>query len=444
MKNLFRKNKLIVLSLILIAIISAAALGNGAYDFFTVKVSAQGSGGGGRGSGEGAARADRDSESTEITAVEVVEVKKDDFFIYTTVTADSEAYEEVQLTPRVQEVVTEVAVKVGDTVQAGDSLIKLDARSSQISVIQAEAALKSARANLQQALNGARREEISRLEAQLMQAESELKLRRENYERQKELFEEGYLSQEEIDQANNQLVAAQSSYQSALKNLEITEAGATNEEIAQLEAQVTQAEASLDSAKLKMSYTEINSPITGIVSELNAQRGQFLSGGTAAVVSNINKIKLTAYVSENNINRLETGDQIIVDFTAIEADFRGEIKSISPRTAANRRSFPVEIIVENLDHIIKAGMTSQLSIPVERAADSIIIPQNALLEDSSGYYAFAAVKGKAERRNLEISLENEKNAAVSSGLKAGEKVVTLGKESLSDGDSINVVNRGDN
>ena len=456
MKKFLRKNRVLAVSLILMAVISAAALGNGFYDFFVTNVSAQGpgpGGGGGMGGGQGAGNPEMSKEAAaeeetdnaaEAAAVEVAEVKKDNFYIYTTVSAESEASEEVMLSPRIQEIVTEVAVNVGDSVEAGDRLIKLDSRSNEISVIQAEASLKSAEANLQKALNGPREEEISRLEAQLEQAESELKLRRENYERQQELFEEGYLSQEEIDQANNQLVAAQSSYQSALKNLEMTKAGATKEEIAQLESQVTQAEAALESAELKLSYTEINSPIAGIVTEINAQRSELLSGNSAAVVSNIDKIKLTAYISENNINSLQAGDQVIVNFTAIEADFTGRIKSISPRTAANRRSFPVEIIVDNPDNIIKAGMTSQVSIPIDRAADSIIIPQNALLEDSSGYYAFVAKAGKVERRKLEISLENENNAAVSSGLAAGEKVVTLGKEGLSDGDSIQVVNRGDN
>jgi multidrug efflux pump subunit AcrA (membrane-fusion protein) len=444
MKKLIRKNRLIAVILILVAVISAAALGTGFYDLFITTVNAQGPGGGNGRVFSPDAKNEIESETAEVIAVEVTEVKKGDFFIYTTVSADSEAFEEVMLTPRIQEIVTEVAVSLGDSVQAGDNLIKLDSRSNQISVIQAEASLKSAKANLQKALNSPREEEVSRLEAQLKQAESELKLRRENYERQKELFEEGYLSQEEIDQANNQRIAAESSYHSVLKNLELTEAGATEEEIAQLEAQVTQAEASLESSKLRMSYTEINTPITGIVSELNARRGQLLSGGTAVVVSNINKIKLTAYVSENNINKLEIGDQVLADFTAIKSDFTGEIKSISPRTAASRRSFPVEIIVENPDQIIKAGMTSQVSIPIERAADSIIIPQNALLEDSSAFYTFVVADGKVERRDLEISLENENNAVVSSGLKVGEKVVTLGKESLSDGDSINVVNRGDN
>ncbi|TDO71321.1 RND family efflux transporter MFP subunit [Halanaerobium saccharolyticum] len=439
MIKMIKENKLIAVALILAALLGAVSSGTGLYNIFLSTVNAQGPGGAQRPAGTEVEK----STEKQAVAVETVEVVKDDFYIYSTVSAQSEAYEEVALTPRVQEVVTEVLVNVGDRVEKGDLLIKMDARSNQISVIKAEASLKSAEASLQQAVNRPREEEIAKLEAQLAQAESELKLRKENYERQKQLFEEGYLSQEEIDQANNQLVAAQSSYQSALKNLEMTKAGATREEIAQLESQVTQAEAQLEEAKLQKSYTEINSPIKGIVAEINAQRGQMLGNSTAAVISNIDQIKLMAYVSEKNVNSIIPGDQVKVDFTALAKEFTGEIKNISPRAASDRRSFPVQIVVANPDNIIKAGMTAQVSLAIDRAENSIIIPQNALLEDSEGYYAFVAQNGQAKRRNLEISLENEDNVAVSSGLKAGEEVVTLGKESVSDGSKIKVVRRVD-
>lgn len=446
MIKIIRENKLIAVILIMVALLGAQSFGSGFYDIFLNTVNAQGSGGGqGMGSGRGQEAAEEGEKQSdqEAAAVETAQVVESDFFLYSTVSAESKAYEEVALTARVQEIVREVLVEVGERVEAGDSLIKMDSRSNEISVIQAEASLKNAEANLQQALNGPREEEIAQLEAQLEQAESELKLRRENYQRQKQLFEEGYLSQEEIDQANNQLTAAQSSYQSTLKNMEMTKAGATKEEIAKLESQVTQAEAQLELAKLQKSYTDINSPITGIVAEVNAQRGELIANNTAAIISNIDRIKLTAYVSEKNINSIIPGDQVKVDFTALEAEFTGEIKNISPRAASSRRSFPVEIVVENPDNIIKAGMTAQVSLPIARAENSIIIPQNALLEDAAGYYTFVAQNGQALRRDIEISLENEDNAAVSSGLEAGERVITLGKESLSDGSRINVVNRGD-
>ncbi|RAK04110.1 RND family efflux transporter MFP subunit [Halanaerobium saccharolyticum] len=437
MIKMIKENKLIVVTLIVL--LGAVGSGIGFYNIFKSSVNAQGPGGSPPPSGS----AGDDSAQEQTVAVETAEVMEGDIYIYSTVSAQSEAYEEVALTPRVQEVVIEVLVNVGDRVQTGDSLIKMDARSNQISVIQAEASLKSAEASLQEAVNGPREEEIAQLEAQLAQAESELKLRRENYERQKQLFDEGYLSQEEIDQVNNELVAAQSSYQSALKNLEMTKAGATEEEITQLESQVTQAEAELEQAKLQKSYTEINSPIKGIVAEINAQKGQMTDNNTAAIISNIDRIKLTAYVSEKNINRLTSGDQVKVGFTALEREFTGEINNISPRAATDRRSFPVEIVVENPDNIIKAGMTAQVSLPIDRAKESVIIPQNALLEGAEGYYTFVVSNGQAERRDLEISLANEDNAAVSSGLEAGEIVITLGKENLSDGSRINVVNRGD-
>jgi hypothetical protein len=88
MKKFLRKNRVLAVSLILMAVISAAALGNGFYDFFVTNVSAQGpGGGGGQGAGnpemskEAAAEEETDN-AAEAAAVEVAEVKKDNFYIY--------------------------------------------------------------------------------------------------------------------------------------------------------------------------------------------------------------------------------------------------------------------------------------------------------------------------------------------------------------------------
>lgn len=415
--------------LLLIILTSAAFLGISAYNIFLNTANAQ-------------RPVPRENEQ-EATAVEVEKIKKDNFYIYTTVSAVAEASEELNLTPRLQEVVTEVKVDMGQEVEAGELLVQMDSRSNEISITQAEASLKSAEASLQKAKNGPRQAEIEQLEAQLTQAKSELKLRRENYERQKQLFEEEYLSQEEIDQAHNRLIAAQSSYQSALKNMELTKAGASKEDIAQLESQLTQAKAQLEQAKLQLSYTKIKSPIKGIVSQINARPGQMIGNGVTAVISNIEKIKLTAYVSEQNINDLMVGEKAKVNFNAIDDNFEAEIISISPRTAENRRSFPVELMVENSNKIIKAGMTSQVSLIVDRAENSLIIPQNAILNNEKQPYIFVIDGEKARKIKIEILLEDEDKAAVSADIKAGSKIVTLGKESLSDGSSVDIIERGD-
>jgi multidrug efflux pump subunit AcrA (membrane-fusion protein) len=437
-------NKKVIFLILILFLISALTLFNIGEIGLRNNVLAQGTGGGqGGGAGSGAANSGDESESAAL-AVETVKSKKGDFTDQITVSALAEAAQEVEVMPRIQEVVNTVNVKIGDRVEAGDILIEMDNRSRELDLLNAEASLKKAKADLQSALNGARKAEIEQKEAQLHQTESELKLREENYQRKKQLFEEEYISKQELDQSANEVTAARSSYLSALKSLEILKMGASAEEIAALESQVSQAEINLERARLNSSYSKVEAPISGIVADLNVEKGQLLSNQRIAVITNIDQIELLAYINELNVNKLITGEEVNVNFRSLNRDFNGIIASISPRTADNRQSFPVRIIVENPENIIKSGMSAQVELITARAKNMVLVSQNAVLEDNGTKYVFLLKDGKVKKQVIEISAENEDIAVIKSGLEAEQEVVTTGKENLNDGMTVNVVSRGDN
>lgn len=411
--------------------------------FFASEIYAQG-GGSGQGGGGGGMGSGGEAAETDAVAVETTESIIGKFSDYTAVTARAEAGAEVELTARLQEVVTDVYVEIGDRVKEGDILIELDDRKTDLKVLQAEASLQNVKANLQSAVNGARPQEIEQKEAQLEQVESELKLQEEDYSRKKQLFEEGYISQQELDQSANSYTAARSSYRSALKSLELLKMGAREEEIISLKSQVKQAEANLEQAKIEHEYSKISAPISGIISQINVEKGQMAFSGTAAVITDIDKIKLTAYVNEIDINKIKAGEEVRIHFKSLQRSFSGIIKSISPSTAENRQSFPVIIAVDNPENIIKAGMSAQVELRTARAENAVLLSQNAVLEENGINYVFLIRDNKAVRREVVIAVENEETAVVKEGLNAGEEVITLGKDNVSDGTPVKVVNRGEN
>jgi multidrug efflux pump subunit AcrA (membrane-fusion protein) len=436
-------NKKILYLVFIVFLISGLILADNGEIKFINTVAAQGTGGGqGGGAGRGAAGTEDDSET--LVAVETIKSRTGDFTDRITVNAQAEAANEVEVMPRIQEVVNLVNVKIGDRVETGDILIEMDNRNNEFDILNANASLKKAEADLQSALNGAKTEEIEQKEAQLAQAESELKLREENYRRKEQLFNEEYISKQELDQAANEFTAARSNYLTALKSLELIKMGASEEEIAALESQVAQAEVNLARARLNSSYSKVSAPISGIVADLNAELGQLLSNQRIAVITNIDQIELLAFINELNVNKLITGEEVRVSFRSLKREFMGVIASISPRTADNRQSFPVRIIVENPDNIIKSGMTAQVELITARAEDVILLNQNAVLEDNGIKYVFILKDGKVKKQEIEISDENEDIAVIKSGLEAEQEVVTTGKENLKDGMAVNVVNRGDN
>lgn len=432
------KKTYFIFSFILI-LVSVSLLSNFFITVDHAAVYAQGGGGGGGGGGQGA-ESNSDADSA---AVEIVESFRGDFTDEITVTAKAEAKNEVKITSDIRDFITSINYQLGDEIQKDDVLIELDTSDSELDILEAEAALKSAEADLEEALNGPLKAEIEQQEARLKEAESDLKLQQENYQRQKELYTEEYISKQELDLAANKLTAAESSYISADKALELLKAGTREEQIKKLESQKLRAEISLKRAFKNQNDRNIEAPISGIVSYINAQIGEKITAETAAIITDISQIELTAYISELYINDLERGEIIKAYFNSIDQEFEGEIIGISPRTAESRNTFPVKMKINNPEKIIKAGMNASVELITARAKDVVMISQDALLEEDGQNYIFIINNSTAERREVEVSLENEDYAVIIFGLKEGQKAAAVGKENLRDGITVTTAAGGE-
>lgn len=382
-------------------------------------------------------------QTNTVVSVEVEEVQSGSLANYVTVTGEARPYREVGVVPRLQEGVEKINVQVGDSVKKGDILLELKKEDELIAVEKAEAALKIAQANLQNTLNGSREEELHQLRAKLDAAKSDLELTQTNYDRYKELYDKEYISKQFFEEASNELTAAKSSYESARQSLKLAEAGSTSEEIKSLEGQVEQAQASLKADKLDLARATISAPISGIISDLDIEVGEISASSAVITIADLSRVKIETYISEAAVNKIKVGEDVDVDFEALEDKFTGEITSISPVADSTKKRFPVEIVVNNPNTIIKAGMYATIKLKTDRVYDQIIIPQNAVMEENGAEYVFIVKDNQAKRVEVTTGLSSEDGVAILNGLQAGEQLVITGQEYLKDGLEVKVVNRGD-
>ncbi|WP_018247507.1 efflux RND transporter periplasmic adaptor subunit [Orenia marismortui] len=376
--------------------------------------------------------------------VESITAKADQLSDYVTVVGSTEASKSVQLTPQVQEEVEKVYVKVGDKVNKGDRLLVLDKDTLKIQVEQAEAGLKAAQANLDKALRGAREEEIAQLKARLEQAKASYEETEKAYNRQETLYKQHVISEQQFESMKSKYIAAKSGYETAKQSLKLAQNGATEEEIKALEAQVSQAKASYQAANIRLSKAEIKAPISGIISAVNIEEGEMAGGQPVIAIANIDQVKIVAYVSERNINKVNLGDKVEVDFNALERLVTGRVDSISPVMDQQKKAFPVEIIIDNQDNLIKGGMYAEINLVSERINNKVVIPQESIFEEADIEYVYIIKDGAAERRKVETGLSAAGKVVILSGIKEGEEVVVTGQEDLGAGAKVQVVNRGDN
>ena len=159
-----------------------------------------------------------------------------------------------------------------------------------------------------------------------------------DYQRYANLVQDGSITKQQFDQAKADLETAQANYQASKDQLKAAEdmVGATKNQLKVTHTGVDQKQVDIDYALLQLSYTNIKSPSSGIVSKKNVQIGQLVQAGqTLFSIVNDSSIYITANFKETQLDKVRSGQKVDIDVDAYpEMKLKGEVFNFSPR---NRR-----------------------------------------------------------------------------------------------------------
>jgi len=316
------------------------------------------------------------------------------------VTGNMEALQ-VDVSAKIAGRILSLRVREGDRVTEGQLLARLDDAELRAEVERAEAALKTAEAQLRDLLAGSRREEIEQAREAVRSAEATRAWTERDFKRAQELFQKELIAAQEVDKARQAYEVAVAQERSTRANLQMVEAGPRRDQIdaarAQLKAardhldlllagprpyqveaargQVTQARAARDAAQSRLRESTIVSPINGVVLRKNLEAGEMANaGGSILTLVDPTDIWLRAYVPETDIGRIKVGmaAQITIDayrdrvFTgkiteiASEAEFTP--KNVQTRNERVNLVFRIKIAVDNPEGLLKPGMPADADI----------------------------------------------------------------------------------
>ena len=204
------------------------------------------------------------------------------------------------------------------------------------------------------------------------------------------------------------------------------------------EARLEAAQAELDLVELDLERLTMESPFNGVLETDTAEIGSRLGvGDLCATVIDLSRIRVTAYISEQDVDRVSPGDPVLV--TLINGrTHAGEIRFIGRMADEDTRTYKVEAVLDNNDGQIRDGMTAEItvSLPSERAH---LIPQLALTLDDEGRLGVRlAENGIAQFYPIRV-LRDEKRGAWVAGLPPTATLIVVGQEFVRDGRSIEAV-----
>ncbi len=218
-------------------------------------------------------------------------------------------------------------------------------------------------------------------------------------------------------------------------------------EIAYLQAQsnATAAEARVEMFQARLARTEVKAPVSGIFDEKFVEVGEMVTpGAPVARVVSVGQVKITGGVPERYALFIHRGDSARVTLDPLgDREFFGTIQFVGTSVEPRSRTFPIEIVLQNPGNLIKPRMVANVQVERERLTDVVVVPQQVVVRTESGYQVFivAARNGHpvAEARAVMLGPSFENRTVVTTGLAVGDQLITVGGRLVDDGSFIRVI-----
>lgn len=257
--------------------------------------------------------------------------------------------------------VLKVMVDVGSTVKAGDPIIYLDTTDLQNQEKQAEAKVNTAEATLNKTQSKGRTEDIAISQAAVDNDEKAYENAQNSYNRIKQLYDTGYDTKQNMEQAEGGLTTAKDKLISDKENLNKLNNGATQEDINVAQASINEARAAVTSAQAQLNNGIITSPISGTVSTSNIHVGEIAAAGVSLLtIVNNDQLYIDGYVPEDIVPNVKVGQEVVVKVSDMpDKRFKGEVSVINPMMNSNNKNV-VRVTLKEGNDVLKPGMFAQI------------------------------------------------------------------------------------
>ncbi len=285
---------------------------------------------------------------------------------------------EIDVGSRVSGIVSSIAVKVGNRVDRGDLLARIDPTEFEAQMAQAEAELALARAQLAMAAS--------------------------SHQRAASLSAAGIVSEFELESANRDLEVAR--------------------------ARVALEQARVNSVRILLAYTEIRAPLRGVIADVTTREGETVAASFAAptfvTIVDLDRLEVQAYVDETDIGKIFVGQPATFSVdTYPDADFAAQVTAINPKAELQNGvvNYVVRLEFEPPDALVlRPEMTAHVRLVVEERNDVLTVPRKAIRRDQGQQFVLVSRNGVWVDQIIEPGWRTDSRVEVREGLSENETV----------------------
>ena len=346
------------------------------------------------------------------------------------------------IVPKITAPVEKFYVQRGSKVRAGELLATLENGDLTAAAMDSKGAYEAAQGAYATATASQIPEEELAAQTAADQAQVNLKLNEDIVNSRTQLLSQGAIPQRDLDSAKAALVQAQGAYETAEKHLNAVKTVNQKAAIQQAQGQLASAEGKYSGAKAQVGYSEIRSPIQGVVAERPLFAGETATAGTPLVtVMDTSTLIAKAHIAQSQAQELKIGGPATITAPGVDKPVSATVSMISPALDPGSTTVEIWLKIDNRKAILKAGTPVHAVITGRSAARALMIPSNAIqtAPDGSKFVMVVGTNSTAQKKPVTLGIGNSEDAQVTSGLTAADDVITVGAYALDPGTKVQIV-----
>lgn len=353
------------------------------------------------------------------------------------VTAEGVLYpiHQASISPKITAPVRRFYVQRGDTVHRGELLAVLENKDLAAAVVSAQGGYDQAQANYASATSSTLPEEVQTANLNVVNTRTALAAQQKLYDSEAKLYQQGAIARKQLDATEVALTAARSAYQTAEKHLQNLQALGLSQQKKAAQGQLELAHGQYLGATAQMEYTEIRSPINGVVADRAVYPGDIAPAGTPLlIVMDTSKVVVRLHVPQQQAEQLRLGQSASLQVPGLTKEVPAKVTVLSPALDPNSTTVEVWVEADNPRGELKPGTTVDVSIITKTIPDALVIPASAVLTATDGQTSVMVVKSdsRAYSQAVKTGIQQGSMVQIVRGLQPGEQVIVSGQYGLPD------------
>ena len=349
--------------------------------------------------------------------------------------------EQATVAPKITAPITEFKVRRGDRVRKGQLLATLENKDLAGQAEASRGQFEQADAGYKTSVDATIPQQLQKAQLDADAAKTAFDAQQRVYNSRKELFDQGALPQRDLDSATVALAQARGAYEVAQKQLADLQRLGKEQALKSAHGSRLTAEGQMRAAEAQLSYSEIRSPIDGVVTDRPLYAGDLATANQPILtVMNLSRLIAKCHIAQSDAALLKVSNPADLTIPGLDEPIKGRVSLVSP--ALDPGSTTIEVWVEAVkpNPALKPGMTVELSMTAKTVKDALVVPTPAVFRNNEGanYVVIAGSDGHAHVKTIQVGVHNPEFSQIASGVNPGEPIISSGGYALPDNTQIKI------